>query len=37
MDGTKMKALQDDKLNVAKMAVSVYARIEKIVGKAQCF
>ena len=32
-DWSKLKALADDKLNVTKMIISVYDRVENIVGK----
>ena len=35
LDQTKWKALADDKLNVTKMIISVFDRIENIVGKGE--
>ena len=32
---TKLKALAEDKLNVAKMIISVFVRVENIVGKGE--
>ena len=32
-DQTKLKAFADDKLNVTKMIISVFDRVENIVGK----
>ena len=41
LDQTKLKAFVDDKLNVTKMIISVFDRVENIVGKfllfPQCF
>ena len=33
LDQTKLKAFADDKLNVTKMIISVFDRVENIVGK----
>ena len=33
--GTKLKAFADDKLNVTKMNISVFDRVENIVGKGE--
>ena len=33
LDMTKLKALADDKLNVAKMTISLYDRVKNTVGK----
>ena len=33
LDQTKLKALADDKLNVTKMIISVFNKVENIVGK----
>ena len=33
LDQTKLKAFADDKLNVTKMIISVFHRVENIVGK----
>ena len=35
LDQTKLKAFADDKLNVTKMIVSVFERVENIVGKGE--
>ena len=35
LDQTKLKAFADDKLNVTKMIISVFDRIENIVGKGE--
>ena len=35
LDVTKLKALADDKLNIAKMANSLFDRVEKTVGKGE--
>ena len=35
LDQTKLKAFADDKLNVTKMIISVFDRVEKIVGKGE--
>ena len=35
LDQTKLKAFADDKLNVTKMAISVFDRAENIVGKGE--
>ena len=35
LDQTKLKAFADDKLNVTKMIVSVFDRVENIVGKGE--
>ena len=32
---TKLKAFTDDKLNVAKMMISLFDRVENIVGKGE--
>ena len=34
-DMTKLKAFADDKVNVAKMMISVFDRLENIVGKGE--
>ena len=34
LDQTKLKAFADDKLNVTKMIIPVFDRVENIVGKA---
>ena len=33
LDQTKLKALADNKLNVTKIIISVFDRVENIVGK----
>ena len=33
LDQTKLKAFADEKLNVTKMIISVFDRVENIVGK----
>ena len=35
LDQTKLKAFADDKLNVTKMIISVFDRVENIVGKGE--
>ena len=35
LDQTKLKAFADDKLNVPKMIISVFDRVENIVGKGE--
>ena len=35
LDQTKLKAFADDKLNVTKMIISVFDRVESIVGKGE--
>ena len=35
LDHTKLKAFADDKLNVTKMIISVFDRVENIVGKGE--
>ena len=35
LDMTKLKALTDDKWNVAKMTISVFDRVENTVGKGE--
>ena len=35
LDLTKLKAFADDKLNVTKMIISVFDRVENIVGKGE--
>ena len=35
LDLTKLKAFTDDKLNVTKMVISVFDRVENIVGKGE--
>ena len=35
LDQTKLKAFADDKVNVAKMIISVFDRVENIVGKGE--
>ena len=35
LDVTKLKAFADDKINIAQMMVSVFDRIENIVGKGE--
>ena len=35
LEGTKMKAIVDDKLNVTKMMISVFDRVENVVGKGE--
>ena len=35
LDRTKWKAFADDKLNVTKMSISVFDRIENFVGKGE--
>ena len=35
LNQTKLKALADDKLNVTKMIISVFDRVENIVGKGE--
>ena len=35
LDQTKLKAFADDKLNVTKIIISVFDRIENIVGKGE--
>ena len=35
LDRTKFRAFADDKLNVAKIAISVSDRVENIVGKGE--
>ena len=35
LDWSKLKAFADDNLNVAKMMISLYDRVEKIVGKGE--
>ena len=35
LDQTKLKAFADDKLNVTKMIISVFDRVENIVGKVE--
>ena len=35
LDQTKLEAFADDKLNVTKMIISVFDRVEKIVGKGE--
>ena len=35
LDRTKFKAFADDKLNVGKIMISVYDRVENIVGKGE--
>ena len=35
LDQTKLKAFADDKLNVTKMIISVFERVENIVGKGE--
>ena len=35
LDQTKLKAFADDKLNGAKMIISVFDRVENIVGKGE--
>ena len=35
LDQTKLKAFADEKLNVTKMIISVFDRVEKIVGKGE--
>ena len=35
LDQTKLKAFADDKLNLAKMIISVFDRVEIIVGKGE--
>ena len=35
LDMTKLKVFADDKINVAKMMISVFARVENIVGKGE--
>ena len=35
LDQTKLKAITDEKLNITKMKVSVFDRVENIVGKGE--
>ena len=35
LDQTKLKAFADDKLNATKMLISVFDRVENIVGKGE--
>ena len=35
LDWSKLKAFADDKLNVAEMIISLYDRVENIVGKGE--
>ena len=35
LDQTKLKAFADDKLNITKVIVSVFNRVENIVGKGE--
>ena len=35
LNQTKLKAFADDKLNVTKMIISVFDRVENIVGKGE--
>ena len=35
LDQTKLKAFADDKLNVTKMIIPVFDRVENIVGKGE--
>ena len=35
LDWTKLKAFADDKLNAGKIKISVYERLENIVGKGE--
>ena len=35
LDMTKLKAFADDKLNIAKMTVSLFDRVENTVGKGE--
>ena len=35
LDLTKLKALADDKINVAQMMISVFNRVENLVGKGE--
>ena len=35
LDQTRLKAFADDKLNVTKMIISVFERVENIVGKGE--
>ena len=35
LDQTKLKAFADDKLNVTKMIISIFYRVENIVGKGE--
>ena len=35
LDQTELKAFADDKLNVTKMIISVFDRVENIVGKGE--
>ena len=35
LDQTKLKAFADDKLNVTKIIISVFDRVENIVGKGE--
>ena len=35
LDWSKLKAFADDKLNVTKMIISVFDRVENIVGKGE--